>query len=331
LIAFRTGPRLALVLALALVAAFGALRAMAIDGTSLALHTVGLGLGMGLAAAILPMLVRDRSPATAGFVTAVYATGLAAGAVVGSIAVIPAASLTGGWRPALVVLGIPIVLSVIAVPILLHADGPRTKRVAHSSRFPWRERTAWLVAVAFGIQSLVFWALLTWLPAALISWGWDPHGAAILSGLFQAAGLVAGFAVGAIGNRFGSRRGHLVGWTTLIAIGLLGFALAPELAVGWVFVVGAAVGAVYPLVLTLPIDLGTSTEDTGTRSAMMLMAGYMLASAGPVVLGVLRDATHSPPVMFVALAVTTLVGLGASWLLPPGESVLAVQGRSSRP
>ena len=74
-------------------------------------------------------------------------------------------------------------------------------------------------------------------------------------------------------------------------MGLIGIALAPDLAFLWVVILGLSLGAVFPLVLTLPLDVAHDPARVGSVAALMLLGGYVLSSLGPVVLGTARDVT----------------------------------------
>ena len=62
---------------------------------------------------------------------------------------------------------------------------------------------------------------------------------------------------------------------------------------GTAALVGVAIGAMFPLVLTLPLDMEDRPEQVGAVVGMMLGVGYIIAGSSPFVLGYVRDATGS--------------------------------------
>jgi CP family cyanate transporter-like MFS transporter len=69
---------------------------------------------------------------------------------------------------------------------------------------------------------------------------------------------------------------------------------------------GFGVGLYFPLGLTLPVDVAADGEDAASISALMLLAGYLIASTAPVLFGMVRDATgafESVGVIFIVVAV----------------------------
>ena len=59
----------------------------------------------------------------------------------------------------------------------------------------------------------------------------------------------------------------------------------------WAVLLGAALGPMFPLTLTLPLDAGRRPADVAAFTGMMLGVGYTLSSCSPLVLGAIRDAT----------------------------------------
>ena len=103
---------------------------------------------------------------------------------------------------------------------------------------------------------------------------------------------------------------------TYQAIGLLGILLAPSsTALVWVIVLGLGQGAALSLAL-LMIVLRAADDHTAARLSSMAQGfGYLLAAAGPLVMGLLHAATGGwdvPLVWLIALCgVELLAGLAA--------------------
>jgi CP family cyanate transporter-like MFS transporter len=75
--------------------------------------------------------------------------------------------------------------------------------------------------------------------------------------------------------------------------GLLGVQLLPDAAWLWAVVLGLAIGTLFPLAMTLPLDLSDDPGAAVAVTAMMLGVGYTITGAAPLVLGYIRDATGS--------------------------------------
>ena len=85
-------------------------------------------------------------------------------------------------------------------------------------------------------------------------------------------------------DRIGTRRGQLVATSLLILVGLVGIAVAPAPAVVWAVILGLGMGAIFPIVLTLPVDVGGRPADVAATAAMMLLVGYILSAVATAAL-----------------------------------------------
>jgi CP family cyanate transporter-like MFS transporter len=101
--------------------------------------------------------------------------------------------------------------------------------------------------------------------------------------------------------------------------------------VAWVILSGLALGAIFPLVLTLPLDVADQPSQVGAVAALMLLGGYIISSAGPFVLGAARDATGSFAVSLWLLVVLSVGLLGCCVLLSPARLRRGVRSTEAIP
>jgi MFS transporter, CP family, cyanate transporter len=301
-LAGRLRPRPALGVALALLLLFGAARAGAPDVAVLLVLTIGFGMGMGLAGPIPAMIIKARAPGQAGTMSGMYGTGIVVGAAAGAALIVVLAQLAGGWRGAMLALTVPVLVAVI---IGYRALGPDPERVRAGAGVRLRvgDATAWLMALLFGLQSFVYWGLVIWLADALEASGWSTTGAGSLVSAFQLSGLVAVLGASYVADRIGTRQQQLRILSGAFTIGLAGMALLPSLMVIWVIVSGAALGMAFPLILALPVDYATDDRDAGSKASLMLLFGYLIAAAGPIILGFVRDLSSTVEPVYLLMAV----------------------------
>ena len=289
-LAARFGASTAFGLCLATVVTFGLLRAVAPSVPLLLLATFGIGVGIGAAGAIPSMIVAQRIPTRPALGTGAYAGGIVAGSTLASGLAVPLA-VGDDWRRALVVISLVSIGSIVAWQLLVGAG--RRDRVAGAvaRRLPWRDPTGWLLLLVFGLQSVLFYGVVSWLPNAFVERGWDEASAGALIGVFNGVGLITTIGLPIVADRLGSRRTQLLVASAVAVAALVGVIAAPDLAFVWVSVLGLALGAVFPLVLTLPLDVTEDPSRVGSVAALMLLGGYILSSVGPVLLGAARDIT----------------------------------------
>jgi MFS transporter, CP family, cyanate transporter len=306
LLAGRVGARYAIAFSISLIAAFGLGRALAPEAWAVIGLTFGVGAGIGLAGALLPVAVKERFPDQPAFATGVYATAIQLGSAGSAAVAVPLANATMGWRGSLIVFSLFTAVLVIAWLVLTR--GAPLRRVVNLSPpvLAWRSSTAWLLVVLFLLLSIVYYGLNAWLPAAYIETGWTEATAGGLVAAMNVAALPASLALPFAADRIGSRRLYLAGSAASLTLGILGVQLYPDAGWLWALVIGASTGTLFPLILTLPLDVADHPQDVGAVSGLMLGAGYALAAISPVGLGTVRDLTGS-----FAVSLWLLVATGA--------------------
>ena len=322
-LAARIGTRRAIAIASAVVAAAGLGRAVAPGEPAMLALTLAIGIATATAGPVLAMFVRGALPGHRVAGTAAYASGTTLGQALAAGVVVPAAVALGGWRASLGVVSAASGLGVVAWLALTTragGEGDGDTGGGHAParpRLPVRRPVVWALGLLFGIQSAVFYGVNAWLPSLFVERGWDAASAAALLAVSSFAGLGA-IVVAPLASRRGvERRRLLTIAASSIAAGIIGVMLAPVLAWAWAVVLGAGLGLMFTIVLTLPTDVAADAAGAGGASALMLLVGYLIASAAPFALGVVRDATGSFAVslwLLLALAVTMVP---FSWALSP--------------
>jgi CP family cyanate transporter-like MFS transporter len=293
IVADRLGPVRGVTICLALMAAVGALRALApVPGWIIAL-TIPIGLAIGLGGSLLPIVAKERLPSVPAASTAAYVTGFVLGSTVASAGAVPLAEAAGSWRgPLLLFALLGGVLFVLWVGSF-RGRAPSPRRPVRLPRPPWKRPIAWLIVLLFGLQSLIFFALVAWMPAFYVEHGWPDRDAGLALSALISVGLPASLLIGAIGDRIGSRRGLLVAASLFTLAGVAGMNVLPDPGFLWAATVGLGLGMLFPLSLTLPLDVAGDPARAAGYVGLTLGAGYFLSSIAPFMLGALRDVTGS--------------------------------------
>jgi MFS transporter, CP family, cyanate transporter len=314
--AARLGPRTAFAVCLGLIVAFGLLRAVAPNFPLILLATLGLGVGVGIAGAIPSMIVSQRMPERPALGTGSYAGGIVTGSTIAAAVAVPLA-LGGDWRLSLLLLSAVSIISIAAWLLLVRGEGKLPRLDPTARRLPWRSGTGWLLVLLFGLQSLMYYGIVAWLPNAFVERGWSTAAAGSLIAVFNGVGLVTTIGVPLVADRLGARRPQLLASSVVATAALAGIIVAPTLAFVWIAVLGLALGAVFPLVLTLPLDVTDDPGQVGSVAALMLFGGYILSSLGPFVLGAARDVTGDFETSLWLLVAIGVVLVGCCTMLSP--------------
>jgi CP family cyanate transporter-like MFS transporter len=186
------------------------------------------------------------------------------------------------------------------------AEGAPTAR----DGLPWRSGLAWRVTLYTGLQSLLFYASLTWLSPLFQAHGWSAERAGALLAVFSLTQLVATLGLPVLADRTGDRRPWIALAVSACTAGLLALAVAP-LAAPWLVaaVIGFGTGGQFAMALTLLVDAAADPAASRRLSGMAFLVGYLLAAAGPAAVGGLYDATGGFTAAFLALTAVGVVTL----------------------
>jgi MFS transporter, CP family, cyanate transporter len=303
----RVGTRLAIGAALGLIGVFGVARAVAPGSIAVIVLTFPVGVGMGLAGAMLPVAVKQRFADRPGFATAVYTSGITIGSALAASIAVPVAHAAGGWRTPLLVFG-AVSTALAAVWLwLTRSELPHTRVDVRPLKLPFRRSLAWRLVAAFFFMSSVFYGLNAWLPDVYVERGWSESSAGSLLAVLNTVTIPVGFAVAWAADHWGTRRMWLGGAATLQLGALLGVVLVPSAGWVWAVLLGVAIGPLFPLTMTLPLDGAERPAEVAALAGMMLGVGYTLSATSPLLLGAVRDLSGG----FDAV-LWTIAGLGAA-------------------
>jgi len=318
----RFAPARVLVVAMVALAA-GQLLRTTTDAAPVFIGTSALALaGIAVANILLPMLVKQYFPHRAGLVAGAYVMALTIGASVAAATAVPIAHAVGSWRAGL---GVWAALAVVAVLPWLPLALRRTRREFRTGRRaappghwirPGRTRLGWALAAYFGTQSLSGYALMGWLAQIFRDAGYRPRDAGLLLAGVTALGVPIALLMPALANRLRTLRPLVLTLSAAMALAYLGLAVAPRGgALLWVALLAIGQGA-FPMVLAAIGLRARTAEGTVALSAFAQSTGYLIAALGPLLVGLLYEATGGwvAPVgfLFVALGGQTLAGLAVA-------------------
>jgi MFS transporter, CP family, cyanate transporter len=278
--------------------------------------TIVVGCAIAVMNVLVPSLVRRRFPERVGSMTGVYTTALSLGGTLAAAATIPIRDATGSLSLALGVWAIPVGLAIVT---WLPQRGPRVAaaagRGAAALRALGSSPLAWHVTLFMGLQSLCYYAPLSWLPAIDRDRGIDPATAGLLLSLLNLVSLPSTLIAPMIAHRMRDQRWAAAGCSLLTAAGVVGTLLAPaSTALVWVVVMGIGQGATLSLALLIIVVRAGDDETAARLSTMAQGVGYILGAAGPLVMGLLHAWTGGWSLPLVFLLCMVLVQATAGFL-----------------
>jgi CP family cyanate transporter-like MFS transporter len=299
----RMAPLLGLAMA---VVALGCAVRLAPSLAALFVGTAIIGSGIAVANVLLPGLIKRDFKDVAAPMIAVYAVALSLGATIPAGLTIPIEDLTGiGWRPAVAVWGVVALLALVLwMPRARREEPPATTSRRSSARDLRRDRIAWAVTLFMGLQSLCYYAMLSWLPTILESHGMSSGKAGWMLSYLTIPGMAASLVTPMVQRRLPRSEIEVALAALLLAIGYVGLivfgASAPYV---WVTALGLGGGLL--IALALGYIVGRARDDhVAHLSTMAQGVGYLIAASGPFIVGALHGLTSSWTVpLLVLLAV----------------------------
>ncbi|CAL9402773.1 CynX/NimT family MFS transporter [Streptomyces sp. enrichment culture] len=290
-----------------------------VSSTPAFLATSALALmGIAVSNVLMPVIVKRWFPDRVGSMTGLYSMALAMGTSVAAAVTVPVTDALGGdWQTGLAVWSALAMAAVLPwLPFVrgrgaaagAASDEParaREERQQAPLRIT-RSRTAWALAVFFGLQAT----------AAYITMGWmaqifrDAGVAASTAGVLLAVTMVMGVPLAFLIPRLAARLPHQGPMALALgASGLAGYAglyVAPAGGAWlWAVLVGVS-NCAFPLALTMVGMRARTGAGVAQLSAFAQSTGYLISIPGPLLVGVLYQHTDGwgvPLALMAALMV----------------------------
>lgn len=296
-------------------------------------------MGIAVSNVLMPVIVKRWFPDRVGSMTGLYSMVLALGTSLPAAVTVPMTHALGGnWKLGLAVWAVLAAAAVVpwiplvregrerSVPAARSAQAPAKAQAQAPTQAPasvsaraaeeqpplriTRSRTAWALAVFFGLQATAAYITMGWMPQIFRDAGVSAGTAGLLLAVTMVMGVPLAFVIPRIATRL-PHQGPIV--LVLGVCGLAGYAglyLAPAAgAWAWALLLGIA-NCAFPLALTMVGMRARSGPGVAQLSAFAQSTGYLISIPGPLLVGVLYQ--HSggwglPIALMAALMVPQMV------------------------
>jgi MFS transporter, CP family, cyanate transporter len=290
------------------------------DAATLFIGTLIAALAIAANNVLLPALVKAEYARHTGLMMGFYTLALTGSAALGAGVSVPIAhAFGGGWRTAL---GIWAGFAAIAaIGWAIARRGAHRRVVLAPPTTPMsvllRDPVARTVTAYFGLQSLSFYAVLTWLPTLFEEHGYSVVKAGALMSVSAAVQTPIALALPPLLVKMHHQAWLVVASAALTAAGFLLVLTTPtSLPYLWVIVLGVGQGMAFPLALMFVVERSRTPTTAQQLSAMSQGFGYLIAATGPLLVGVLHSVTGGwqvPLLLLLALLVPqALFGAGSA-------------------
>jgi len=268
---------------------------------------------------IMPAFIKKEFPKQVGLITGIYSVAMnLTSAMAAGFSIAIGQSTGWGWKASIGVWALVALISILVwLPQLLMKKQGDAVLAAVSFKSLFKSRLAWNVTIFMGLQSLIFYCMVAWLPAVLLSWGMTKEDAGWVLSYVQLAQLPITFIGPVLAGKMKNQQ--LLVWITgvLMMIGvLLLIVFKTQFIILSVILIGIAGGLAFSLAMMFFILRTKNPQAAASLSGMAQSFGYLLAATGPPIFGLLYDFTDNWTISFyfllVAIAVLIYVGINAS-------------------
>ncbi|MFE2992972.1 CynX/NimT family MFS transporter [Streptomyces sp. NPDC059262] len=280
----------------------------------------GLALmGIAVSNVLMPVIVKRWFPDRVGSMTGLYSMALALGTSLAAAVTVPMTDALGGsWKTGLAVWAALAVAAVVPwVPLVRErgAEGGTTGGTAGTAQQDdglriTRSRTAWALAVFFGLQATAAYITMGWMAQIFRDAGVSAGTAGVLLAVTMAMGVPLAFVIPRLATRLPSQGPIVIALGVCGLAGYAGLYLAPAGgAWAWAVLLGIS-NCAFPLALTMVGMRARTGAGVAKLSAFAQSTGYLISIPGPLLVGVLYQ--HSggwgvPIALMAALMVPQIV------------------------
>ncbi len=283
--------------------------------------TACIGVGIAIGNVLMPSIIKLKFGKHIGKMTSIYTSSMCIFAAVGAGVSIPlAVNLNWGWRNALAIWFVFTLVTVCIWLPQIQTKGEGTSQTTvhmESHTSIWKDKTAWLVTLFMGIQSLLFYCMVAWLPTIIMSKGLSQSFASNMALTYQLVAIPATLLIPVLCDKFQNQRGIVLVNGCIYLLGMAAFLLATSelLMIGSIVFLSLGMGGSISLSISFISLRSPNALKASQLSGMSQSAGYLLAAIGPATMGAIYDVTNSwsmPIIILItAIIVLTIIGLGA--------------------
>lgn len=278
--------------------------------------TILIGIGIACANVLLPAFIKKHFPKNPTAGITVYSASMILVASLGTafsgslIAVMP-------LKNVMFILALLAVISLIGwLPAFINRTtekiaAPGRMLQSEKSSSVWKNKVAWFITFFFGIQSLLYYSLMTWIPSIYHAFSYSSVEVNTLATIFQFGSLPCSFFVPTIASHKKGLKAiciflifGFVGGLLLTILPLHSFALSCIA----VALIGVASGTAFNLSVVFFTQKAANARETAAISGMAQSAGYLLAATGPIVFGAFHGMMDAwQPVLILAVILAAIL------------------------
>lgn len=179
----------------------------------------------------------------------------------------------------------------------------------------YRSRLAWQISIFMGLQSVIYYSLVAWLPALLISYGMTEEETGWVLFAFQMSALPFSFLGPVIASKMKDQRKLIYFVSLLLFVSMILF-IVDKIRFAYLaaILIGASNGFAFSMCLLFFSIRTQSVAHAVKLSGMAQSIGYLIAAFGPMIFGGLRkiDSSWDLSLYFIVLIGILILYFGSA-------------------
>jgi len=308
----KMGTKTAITLLILLLALANGLRFLKESYGLLVVTSFLAGFAIALIGPMLNAYIKKKFPTRFTTVVGIYSFGIGTGATLSAaLTVTFYRHFDGSWTIALGSWSILALSALIMWYLLVQKEeqklSGKDENSEHVIRNPWKSFRAWTILIYFGLQTSLFFSVMSWLVPILQDKGYSLGEASSILTFMSFIQMIGNIVVPILMEKWTSR----IAWLFALGVlGILGFALlwvgSGTLLLMAVFIIGIALSGLFPIGLLLPLDEAETNEEANSWSSMVLSGGFIISAIIPIVIGYCYDITGNHTVTFAIFMIIML-------------------------
>lgn len=283
--------------------------------------TIILGVAIAVLNVLLPSLIQANQPHRVGLLTTLYITSMGLSITILSALAVPIVQMSSWQGLIWISTLICFVILLVWLPNVKYSHRLAAKQQGKQEQGALlKNPRVWALILFGGLQSLLFYTSMTWLPTLGQQAGLSTDTTGLLAAVFSLISLPFSMTIPSLTARLKARQ-RLVMIGLVSAAGLIGITMLlirTDSFTYWLILnllIGMSVSALFPY-LMVTFSLKTSTPaQTAQLSGLAQTGGYILAAFGPSLFGYSFDLFHSwTPAILILLGLTVIMTMSLFYI-----------------
>ncbi|AFR00615.1 TPA: MFS transporter [Streptococcus suis] len=294
---------------------------------ALYIGTMLVGATIAFINVLLPSLVAANFPKKIGLYTTIYITLMGVAATVASMIAVPIVSSSSWEFFILLITGLVFMAFLIWLPNVKNNHRFASENQGNQKSSIWKNKAAIAFLIFGGLQSVLYYTEITWLPTISQSVGFSKAEAGLMAGFFNMTAIPMSMIIPAVLSRQTKemRRNIMLAISSVTLLGLFMMSLIPTNLILWSalhIILSFSNAALFPYMM-LSFTLKTSnSQATAQLSGMVQTGGYLIAAFGPGLLGYSYPIFGNWMPLILALAIVTLAMMWTIVLIEREDIIL---------